>query len=208
MSASIIGGLTTRKANLCSHPARTVAGRRAQCRSGNWKAGLAFLQRLKPFSEDCAVTRDFSFDGWSWSAIFVGAIVALVFQILLVMAGFGVGLLAIDIPTADAAPKAISWAVFCWWAVSGVISAFAGGWAAANFSETFTAESRAAHGLIAWAVATLMVVGVAGLAATNSVASDLAGPTGAAIAQYRNFTDARAGAPARPTQAQLETARR
>jgi hypothetical protein len=153
------------------------------------------------------VTRDFSFDGWSWSAIFVGAIVALIFQVLLVMAGFGFGLLAIDVPTADAAPKAISWAVFCWWAVSGVISAFAGGWAAANFSATFTAESRGAHGLIAWAVATLIVVGAAGFAATNSVASDLAGPAGTAIAQYRGFTEARTGT-AQPTQAQLEMARR
>ena len=152
--------------------------------------------------------RTYSFAGWSWSAVFVGTIASLIFQVLLVMVGFGLGLLSIDVPTAEAAPTAVSWAVFCWWAVSGVISAFAGGWVAANFSETFTAESRGAHGLVAWAVATLMVVAVAGFAATNSVASDLAGPTGTAIAQYRSFTEVRTGAPARPTQAHLETARR
>ncbi len=103
--------------------------------------------------------RNFSFAGWSWSAVFVGAIVSLIFQVLLVMAGFGFGLLSIDVPAAESAPTAASWAVFCWWAVSGVISAFAGGWAAANFSPGFTAESRAAHGLLAWALATLVVVG-------------------------------------------------
>lgn len=149
--------------------------------------------------------RTFSFAGWSWSAVFVGAIVSLIFQVLLVMAGFGFGLLSIDVPTAESAATTASWAVFCWWAVSGVISAFAGGWAAANFSPTFTAEGRAAHGLIAWALATLVVIGGAGLSASNSVASNLGGPTVTAIGQYRTFESR---GTARPTQAQLEQARR
>jgi hypothetical protein len=149
--------------------------------------------------------RNFSFAGWSWSAVFVGAIVSLIFQVLLVMAGFGFGLLAINVPTADSAPTATSWAVFCWWAVSGVISAFAGGWAAANFSPSFSAEGRAAHGLLAWALATLVVIGAAGWSANNSVAGDLAGPTVTAIGQYRAFE---ARGTSRPTQAQLEQARR
>ena len=149
--------------------------------------------------------RTFSFDGWSWSAVFVGAIVSLIFQVLLVMAGFGFGLLSISVPTAESAPTAVSWAVFCWWAVSGVISAFAGGWAAANFSPSFTAEGRAAHGLVAWALATLLVVAAAGLSASNSIAGDLAGPTASAIGQYRTFENR---GTTRPTQAQLEQARR
>jgi hypothetical protein len=149
--------------------------------------------------------RTFSFVGWTWSAVFVGAIVSLIFQVLLVMAGFGFGLLAIDVPTAESAPTTASWAVFCWWAVSGVISAFAGGWAAANFSASFTAEGRAAHGLLAWALATLVVVGAAGLSASNSIAGDLAGPTVSAIGQYRTFETR---GTARPSQAQLEQARR
>jgi hypothetical protein len=149
--------------------------------------------------------RTFSFVGWSWSAVFVGTIVALVFQVLLVMAGFGFGLLSIDVPSAESAPTAVSWAVFCWWAVSGVISAFAGGWAAANFSPTFTAEGRAAHGLLAWALATLLVVAAAGFSASNSIAGGLAGPTATVIGQYRAFEQR---GTARPTQAQLEQARR
>lgn len=151
------------------------------------------------------VVRTFSFAGWSWSAVFVGAIVSLIFQALLVMAGFGFGLLSIDVPAAESSPNAVSWAVFCWWAVSGVISAFAGGWAAANFSTTFTAEGRAAHGLIAWALATLVVIGAAGLSTSNSVAGNLAGPTVTALGQYRTFESRPT---ARPTQAQLEQARR
>ena len=151
------------------------------------------------------VVRTFSFAGWSWSAVFVGTIVALIFQVLLVMAGFGFGLLSIDVPTAETSSTAVSWAVFCWWAVSGVISAFAGGWAAANFSPSFTSEGRAAHGLIAWGLATLLVVAAAGFATGNSIAGGLAGPTATAIAQYRVFEQR---GTTRPTQAQLEQARR
>jgi hypothetical protein len=96
--------------------------------------------------------------------------------------------------------------VFCWWAVSGVISAFAGGWAAANFSETFTAEARGAHGLVAWALATLLVIAAAGFSTSNSIAGDLGGPTATVIGQYRTMVEPRGTA--RPTQAQLEQARR
>jgi hypothetical protein len=156
------------------------------------------------------ILRSYSFSGWTWSAVFAGVVAALIFQVLLLMAGYGLGLLTIDVPTADAAPKAVSWAVFAWWAVSGVISAFAGGWVAGCFSDTFTAESRAAHGLMAWALATLIVIGAAGFAASTSVASGLAGPAGTAIAQYQRMLDPRpqAAAQARFTQAQLDAARR
>ena len=149
--------------------------------------------------------RYFTFTSWSWSGVFAGVITSLIFQVLLVMAGLGFGLLSIDVPTADSAPQAVSWIVFTWWAVSGVISAFAGGWVAANFSDGFSAESRATHGLMAWAIATLVVIGAAAFATSNSVAGGLVGPSGTVMAQYRSLTtDARA----RPTQAQLETARR
>ena len=38
------------------------------------------------------IPRNFSFVGWSWSAVFAGVIASLVFQILLLMAGMGFGL--------------------------------------------------------------------------------------------------------------------
>ena len=124
------------------------------------------------------------------------------------MAGFGFGLLTVDVPTAEGAPKAVTWAVFAWWAVSGVMSAFLGGWTAASFSESFTPEARATHALMAWALATLIVVGAAGFAATSSTAGHLVGPTGTAFAQYQRLLEPRAAAQARPTQAQLDQARR
>ncbi|MEA2974805.1 MAG: hypothetical protein QOF19_325 [Alphaproteobacteria bacterium] len=152
--------------------------------------------------------RTYTFTGWTWSAVFAGVIASLIFQVLLIMIGYGVGLLTIDVPTADSAPRAVSWAVFAWWAVSGVISAFVGGWVAAHFSEAFTAEARATHGLMAWALATLIVVGAAGLAAESSLASNLVGPTGTVLAQYQRLSDARAPTPRAPATANIEAARR
>jgi hypothetical protein len=148
----------------------------------------------------------FSFRGWSWSAVFVGVIAALIFQALLSMLGFGLGLLTVDVPTADSAPKAVTWAVFTWWVVSGVISAFVAGWTAANFSETFNAEGRATHGLLAWALATLLVIAATGFGASTSVAGNLGGPAVTAFGQYRTMSAPEARA--RPTQAQIEAARR
>src|SRR4051812_35247807 len=147
-----------------------------------------------------------SFRGWSWSAVFVGVVAALIFQALLSMLGFGLGLLTVDVPAADSAPKAVTWAVFTWWAVTGVISAFVAGWVAANFSDAFSAEVRATHGLVAWALATLLVIAATGFSASTSVAGNLGGPAVTAFGQYRTLSapDARA----RPTQAQLEAARR
>ncbi len=151
-------------------------------------------------------TGTFSFRGWSWSAVIVGVIASLIFQALLSMLGFGLGLLTVDVPTVDNAPKAVTWAVFTWWAVTGVISAFVGGWVAANFSESFTAEGRATHGLLAWALATLIVIGAAGFTASTSVAGNLGGPATTAFGQYRTLIAP--DAKARPTQAQIEAARR
>lgn len=157
--------------------------------------------------------RTYSFAGWTWSAVIVGVIGSLVFQVLLMLLGVGFGLLAVDVPTADSAPKAVSWAVFTWWAASGVASAFFGGWLAGQFAETITPEGRAAHALATWAIATLIVVGAAGATAGGSatIASNLAGPYTSAYSQFNRLTEPRVqtAGQARPvTQAQLEQARR
>jgi len=72
-----------------------------------------------------------AFFGWTWSAVLAGVFASLVVQILLTMLGFGIGLLAIDVPTAQSAPASAGWAAFVWWAVSGIIAAFIGGAVAA-----------------------------------------------------------------------------
>jgi hypothetical protein len=45
-----------------------------------------------------------------------------------------------------------------WWALSGIIAAFAGGWVAARLAGLPSREAGMLHGLAAWAVATLVVL--------------------------------------------------
>jgi hypothetical protein len=155
------------------------------------------------------------FFGWTWSAVLAGVFASLVVQILLTMLGFGIGLLAIDVPTAQSAPAGAGWAAFVWWAVSGIIAAFVGGAVAAANSPDQTGLGRVGHALAAWSVATVVVVAAAAMvpASATSVAGNLMGPSYAASARvaYVSGTSGRetVGATARsPAQPQLEEARK
>jgi hypothetical protein len=155
----------------------------------------------------------FFFD-WTWSAVLAGVFASLVVQILLVMLGLGVGLLTIDVPTAEAAPSTAGHIAFVWWAVSGIIAAFVGGAVAAGNAPDQTDAGRVGHALAAWAVAVVVVVGASALTAGSAanVASNLAGPSSAAAERIVALSPGRettgqAGRRA-PTQAQAEEARR
>src|SRR3954451_7564913 len=113
-----------------------------------------------------------AFFGWTWSPVLAGVFASLVVQILLVMLGFGIGLLAIDIPTAQSAPAASGWAAFVWWAVSGIIAAFIGGAIAAANSPDQPGLGRVGHALAGWSVATVVVIAASALipASTTSIA--------------------------------------
>jgi hypothetical protein len=82
------------------------------------------------------------FFGWTWSAVLAGVFSSLVVQILLTMLGLGIGLIAIDVPTAASAPATSGWAAFVWWSVSGIIAAFIGGAVAAANSPDQTGLGR------------------------------------------------------------------
>src|SRR3954468_22917338 len=103
------------------------------------------------------------FFGWTWSAVLAGVFASLIVQILLTMLGFGIGLLAIDVPTAQSAPASAGWAAFVWWAVSGIIAAFIGGAVAAANSPDQSGLGRIGHALAAWAVTTVVVVSAAAM---------------------------------------------
>jgi len=156
-----------------------------------------------------------AFFGWTWSAVLAGVFASLVVQILLTMLGFGIGLLAIDIPTAQSAPTGAGWAAFVWWAVSGIIAAFVGGAVAAANSPDQTGLGRVGHALAAWSVATVVVVAASAMipASATSIASNLVGPSYSASARlaYVSGVPGRetVGATARsPTQAQIDEARK
>jgi hypothetical protein len=157
-----------------------------------------------------------AFFGWAWSPVLAGVFASLVVQILLVMLGFGIGLLAIDIPTAQSAPASAGWAAFVWWAVSGIIAAFVGGAVAAANSPDQSGLGRIGHALAAWAVTTVVVVSAAAMmpVSAGSIAGNLAGPTYAASARIAYYSNNPAnpretvGSTRPATQAQMEEARK
>jgi hypothetical protein len=113
--------------------------------------------------------------GWTWSAVASGVIASLVVQVLLTMLGLGIGLVSFDAGSGAAGP---AWVGFAWWAISGIIAAAVGGCVAGMLSPTRNIRLKAIGGITAWAVATLIIVGVSGMAAGSgfTAATALAGP--------------------------------
>ena len=94
----------------------------------------------------------------SWGAIFAGVVVALVTQVLLSMLGAGIGIATLD-PGSGDNPAASTFSIVAgiWYLLSGIISAFVGGYIAARMSGKTVATTGALHGLTTWAFTTLLV---------------------------------------------------
>ena len=71
----------------------------------------------------------------SWSAVLAGVVVALVTQLILNMIGVGIGAATLDPATGDN-PEAATFSIGAaiWWTVSGILAAFAGGYAAGRLA--------------------------------------------------------------------------
>ena len=119
----------------------------------------------------------------AWGAIFAGAVIALVAQVILNMVGLGIGLSTVD-PAGNGTPTAgsLSSGAGIWFVISGILASAAGGWLAGRMSGKPAASTAGFHGLVAWAVSTLVVIyllssAVSGVAsgAFNAVTSTLGG---------------------------------
>jgi len=129
----------------------------------------------------------------SWGAVFAGAVIALVLQLLLNMFGLGFGLSTVDPGTADGSPSAgaLGLGAGIWFVLSGIIASFVGGIAAGRLSGKPRESTAGWHGLVAWAVTTLGVVyllssavgGIVGgtLGAVGGVARGAASTVGGAV---------------------------
>ncbi|MDR7037228.1 MULTISPECIES: PhnA-like protein [Methylobacterium] len=95
----------------------------------------------------------------SWGAIFAGAVAALVAQIILNMIGLGVGLSALS-TTGAGNPSAgtASLTAGLWWVGSGIVASLIGGYLAGRLSGRASGSTAAYHGLVSWAVTTLVVL--------------------------------------------------
>lgn len=94
----------------------------------------------------------------SWSAVLAGVVVALVTQLVLNMLGIGLGAATLDPGTGDNPSVAsLSIGAGLWWAISGILAALAGGYAAGRLSGRPKESTAAWHGLTTWALTTLVI---------------------------------------------------
>ncbi|MET4578581.1 hypothetical protein [Ottowia thiooxydans] len=130
----------------------------------------------------------------SWAAIFAGALAAAILSLLLFMLGIGLGLSSMSVWSGRGADgETIGWAAIAWLAFTQIASAGVGGyiagrlrtkWQGVHTDEVYFRDT--AHGFLAWALATMLMVAVmgsvAGAALTNTVKAAGAVATGAATA--------------------------
>ncbi|MGI3903212.1 MAG: hypothetical protein ACRYGP_04705 [Janthinobacterium lividum] len=94
----------------------------------------------------------------SWGGVLAGVVAGLVTQLILNMIGIGIGASTLNPMTGDN-PSAGNFSIGAgvWWALSGIIAAFVGGYVASRLSGRPKASTGAWHGLTSWALTTLVV---------------------------------------------------
>lgn len=98
--------------------------------------------------------------GIAWTSVFAGVVVALGVQMLLTMLGTGIGMSTIDPLHAGGTPSAGAFSIGAglWWVVSSFIALLIGGWVAAQFSGYLRHIDGLLHGLLVWALTTLLTI--------------------------------------------------
>jgi len=95
----------------------------------------------------------------SWGAIFAGATTALVTQVILNLVGAGVGLSSFGPVAADnPAASTASIGAGVWFVASGIVASLIGGAIAGRLSGKPLVGTAGLHGLVSWAVTTLVVL--------------------------------------------------
>jgi hypothetical protein len=119
----------------------------------------------------------------SWGAVLAGVVVALITQLVLNLLGMGIGAATLN-PVAGDSPSAMSFSIGAgiWFALSTILAALAGGYAAGRLAGILRESTAGWHGLTAWALTTLVVFYLLG--------STVGGILGGA---YRGMTNAVGG---------------
>jgi hypothetical protein len=110
----------------------------------------------------------------SWGAIFAGAVVAFVAQVLFTLLGFAIGLTVVEPMTAQAPWEGIGIGAGIWWVVTALISLFLGGWTAGRLSGMPTRQDAMLHGVVVWGLVTFASV----FLAVSGAGAVAAGPIG------------------------------
>lgn len=94
----------------------------------------------------------------SWGAVLAGVAVALVLNILLNLLGVGMGAATLN-PVSGDNPTAASFSIgaAAWWTVAGLLSSLAGGYVAGRLAGKPVESTAGWHGLISWAMTTIVI---------------------------------------------------
>ncbi|TXN80280.1 PhnA-like protein [Methylobacterium sp. WL8] len=131
-----------------------------------------------PTAAASADTRTVLLNQVSWGAIFAGAVTALVTQVVLNMVGVGVGLSSVGGPAADnPTASTLSMGAGVWFVVSGIVASLAGGFLAGRLSGKPVTGAAGLHGLVSWAVTTLVVLYLLTSAAGGLIGGAFSGVT-------------------------------
>lgn len=135
-----------------------------------------------------------------WSAIAGGVAAALITHFLLNLLGVGVGAAIVDPdvgmgPAAGEAAQQGGTAAYLWWAVSGIISSFVGGWIAGYLTAQAGRGNEMLHGFFAWGLTTLVILLVmaGALGAASRSVGNIAGPVASQADQLGQLSRAGSG---------------
>ena len=135
--------------------------------------------------------------GVSWAAIFAGAVSAAALSLILALLGTGLGFSTLS-PYEDHSAVVMGVSAILWISLTSIIASGIGGymagrlrvkWATVHNNEVFFRDT--AHGLLAWAVATLLTAAMFGSALTSAISG--AATAGAGVAKTVATAGAAAG---------------
>ena len=151
--------------------------------------------------DETAVRDEASASAVAWSAVFAGAIVAAALSLVLLLMGSGLGLTMVS-PWSSSGVSATTFAVSTaiWLIVVQWLSSALGGyltgrlrtrWAGIRTDEAFFRDT--AHGLLMWALATVLLAGVLSSAATAIVAGGAGAAASLASGKAQGAADSATG---------------
>ena len=141
----------------------------------------------------------------SWGAVIAGMVIAITVQMVLSLLGAGIGLSTID-PLRYSSPDASSFGIGAgvWWAVSSIISLFAGGWVAGHLAGSPEKTDAMLHGLLTWGLAAIVTAYLLA-SAVSAVVRGGASVVGTAATVTGNAAAAVAGPAVDAAKQQLQT---
>ncbi len=116
------------------------------------------MERIHTYADDAVVTRAAFTKRIAWSAVFAGVLVAIVSQLLLTLLGLGIGLSTVDPVTEQNPTAGLGIGSAIWYAISSLLSLFAGGWVAGRLAGSPQRFDGIIHGVLTWSLVTLITI--------------------------------------------------